>query len=150
MFSFSFFLPLSKQKLKVMKKIILLSLAVFSLMFISCTTEKEDPNPYNGTKWTKTYDSSYGDSYMYVLEFTNTEFSYYRADINGGYQSGMSSGPYTYNGNTITINNVRNNASPLDEYFTGATVSGNMITLKSYWISSKGERFDDEMTLMKR
>ena len=87
---------------------------------------------------------------MYVMEFTETDFSYYEADINGGYKSGMTQGKYTYSGSEITIDNVRDKTSILDEYITGATVVGNVLTLHTYWISNDGVRYDSEVVMAKR
>lgn len=126
-----------------------------STMFVSCTKEEVEElevevNPYAGTKWSKSYENYFGGSdYMYVLEFAETEFSYYEADANGRYKSGMTQGKYTYSGNKITINNVKNKTTWLNEYITGATVSGSLLTLHTYWISSDGERFDDTMQMAK-
>ena len=126
-----------------MKKVLFALLCAVALL--GCNkTEKEDQNPYAGTTWIKSYHSSFsGDDYMYVLEFTKTDFSYYEADINGNYKSGMTQGAYTFNGDEITINNVRDKSSILEQYLTGASVSGNMITLHGYWISSEGTRHDE-------
>lgn len=140
-----------------MKKSVLMSMLLMvaaSFMFVSCEKEEIEPevevNPYAGTKWSKSYENYFGGSdYMYVLEFAETEFSYYEADANGRYKSGMTQGKYTYSGNKITINNVKNKTTWLNEYITGATVSGSLLTLHTYWISSDGERFDDTMQMAK-
>ena len=133
-----------------MKKVILL-FATALLGLISCTKEEGSSNPYAGTKWSKSYYSSFSDeNYMYVIEFTETDFSYYEADINGGYKSGMTQGKYTYSGNEITINNVKDNTSILGEYITGATVAGNVLTLHTYWIASNGKRYGEVMVMVKR
>lgn len=132
-----------------MKKIISLAIFALVLTLVGCT-EKE-VNPYAGTKWSKSYHSSFSDEdYMYVMEFTETDFSYYEADINGGYKSGMTQGKYTYSGSEITIDNVRDKTSILDEYITGATVVGNVLTLHTYWVSNDGVRYDSEVVMAKR
>lgn len=121
------------------------------MMIAGCTSENKDINPYAGTMWSKSYHSTFTDEdYMHVIEFSDTDFSYYEADINGGYKSGMTQGTYTYSGDIITINNVRMNTSILDEYITGATVSGNMLTLHSYWESDSGERYESDEIMNKR
>lgn len=131
---------------------LLILIALSSLMTITgCSSDDENMNPYAGTMWSKSYHSSFTDEdYMYVIEFSDTDFSYYEADINGGYKSGMTQGAYTYSGNIITINNVRMNTTFLDEYITGATVSGNVLTLHSYWVSDSGERYDNDVIMNKR
>lgn len=132
-----------------MKKII--SLAIFALFLTLVGCAEKEVNPYAGTKWSKSYHSSFSDEdYMYVMEFTETDFSYYEADINGGYKSGMTQGKYTYSGSEITIDNVRDKTSILDEYITGATVVGNVLTLHTYWISNDGVRYDSEVVMAKR
>ena len=136
-----------------MKKSILAVLTIIVIFAItSCSKEEIATNPYEGTKWSKSYHSSFSDEdYMYVLEFTETTFSYYEADINGGYKSGMTQGSYTYEGNEIYIDNVKDKTSfLLDYYFTGATVTGNTLSLHYYWVSNDGERFDHDQIMGKR
>ena len=137
-----------------MKKFLSMMLVIASIVCLSsCSEDDGEMNPYAGTKWSKSYDSLSGwyDSYMYVLEFTDTDFSYYEADVYGGYKSGMTQGKYTYVGNKIMINNVRMNTSwAIDYYITGATVSGNVLTLNYYWVSEDGVRYDKTMIMSKR
>ena len=136
-----------------MKKILSMVLAIASIVcFSSCSEDDGEMNPYAGTKWSKSYHSSFsGEDYMYVIEFTDTDFSYYEADIYGGYKSGMTQGKYTYVGNRIMIDNVRMKTSIfLNEYIYGATVSGNVLTLNTYWVSKDGTRYDETMIMNKR
>ena len=49
------------------------------------------------------------------------------------------------------INNVRMNTSwVIDYYITGATVSGNVLTLNYYWVSKDGVRYDETRIMSKR
>ena len=137
-----------------MRKCSLMSMLLMvaaGFVFVSCEEEPElEVNPYAGTKWSKSYESYFGGSdYMYVLEFTETDFSYYEADANGRYKSGMTQGKYTYSDNKIVIDNVRNKTTLLNEYMTGATVSGSLLILNTYWISNDGDRYDGTMQMAK-
>ena len=131
-----------------MKPLFYVSLTAVLLLFSSCKKEEKDPNPFEGTTWVRTIDSTFGDDYLYVLELNDDTFSYYEADIDGNYQSGMTEGSYSYTGNEIFIANVKDNTATLyEEYITGATVSGNTLKLhRTYVVDGVRHTSNDTMT----
>lgn len=81
---------------------ILLAIALGITCLSSCGKDNpgsKEPNPLVGTKWF----ASYAD-YLMVLEFTSeTDVTGYFAKPNGVYDSGQSSGKYTFSGNRVTF-----------------------------------------------
>ena len=133
-----------------MKKVWTILIFALTIVMYGCDKEdKTDPNPYNGTVWTKSYESIFGDEpYMYVIEFTDKDFSYYEADINGNFKKSKADGTYTYEGNEITIKNAK---TAYGDIITGATVSGKMLTLHYYWISSSdGSKHESDIEFRKK
>lgn len=126
---------------------------ILLVILIVTACESDSNHPFAGTSWSKSYHSSYnGEDYMYVIEFTKDEFMFYEADINGGYKSGMTQGRYTFSNNEIFINNVHDLTDGItDKYITGATISGNILTLHRYAIHSNGDiSYYWDLTLMRR
>ena len=134
-----------------MKKFLSMMFVIASIVcFSSCSEDDGEMNPYAGTKWSRTTTGWVsGDKYVYVIEFTDTDFCYYEADAYGNYKSGMTQGKYTYSGNKITINSIKDKTSMLDDYITGATISGNSLTLHFYRVYSNGEHSSFNQTMGK-
>lgn len=128
---------------------------VFCAAFIvsGCERQPSSPaNPYSGTKWSKSYSSSgIFDAYQRVLSFTDNEYNYYIADINGNFDYMKDAGTYTYNGSTITFssNNQIHSTSGINDRLRRATVSGNMITVSYQSIYTNGGTYDYTIDLMK-
>lgn len=111
--------------------------------------EKQQPsddnqnNPYNGTKWS--YATSGGKE---VLHFTSeTNVTFYKADVNGNFKATRATGEYSYSGNNISFSNMVEHDG-VDYIYENATVSGTTMTLKYYWLKD-GEKKYYSPTLMK-
>ncbi len=131
-----------------MKKLIsFVALAIMTVL-AGCTKDTTDTNPYEGTKWLHTFNLN-GSDYYYAIEFADTEFEYYQADSKGNFISGKTVGKYTYSGNEIMIDNVKDTASNINRHFTGATVSGDVLTLYYYWVSDVVGTVYEEMDMIK-
>lgn len=135
-------------------KILLILSSAMITIFCGCT-KTETPkttNPYNDTVWTDYHTASNAlkhDAYLDVISFRNSEFEYYKEDTEGNFIETYARGAYTYNGNSIYINNVNYN----DYYYiTGATVSENSLTLHRYFYlgSSDDSKFDCDRVFRKK
>ena len=133
-----------------MKKILFIGTFLASLWIVSCTKDATNDNPYVGTSWSRSVDAIYGDDYLYIITFTDSCFDYYRADINGNYESSYAEGAYTYSGNEIYIDSVKLKWPLNNEYITGATVEGNKLKLHIYELYSSGDSYEHDWIMMKR
>ena len=112
--------------------------------------QSANQNPYSGTKWSKTHTVYTGD-FLYVLSFTDGDYNYYTADVNGNFKNMVDAGTYTYSGNSITMssNNQVNSTSGVNNRLRRATVSGNLMTVSYQTIYTNGGTYDYTINLMK-
>ena len=91
-----------------------------------------------------------GYEFLEIISFTDSQFEYYEADLNGNYKDSFAKGNYTYSGNEIYINKVRCNWPRNTDYIMGASVEGNKLILHTLEIFSSGASYEFDWVMMKR
>ena len=148
----SFFVVLTRILKLNMKRNLFIVICI-AFVFSGCERQpiqSANQNPYSGTKWSKTQTVYTGD-FLYVLSFTDGDYNYYTADVNGNFKNMVDAGTYTYSGNSITMssNNQVNSTSGVNNRLRRATVSGNLMTVSYQTIYTNGGTYDYTINLMK-
>lgn len=127
---------------------LLLSVLLLALTCTSCGGDDEPGSPsLEGTSWSSGSTTS---SEILVIEFTSpSEVVGYLADANGNPTGSVSKGSYSFDGSKVSFSDFTVTWVTLREHFVDGSVSGNLMTLSSWW-EMGGQRHNSSTVFRKR